>query len=50
MPAFAAAAKGAIPMGRVGEPAEIAAGIVWLLSDKASYTSGANIRIGGGRP
>lgn len=39
-----------IPMGRVGEAEEVAAGIVWLLSDKASYTAGANLRISGGRP
>jgi len=29
---------------------EIAEGVVWLLSDKASYVAGANLRIGGGRP
>ena len=38
-----------IPMGRVAQPEEIAEAIVWLLSDKASYTAGANIRVGGGR-
>lgn len=38
-----------IPMGRVGEANEIAEGIVWLMSDKASYIAGANIRIAGGR-
>ena len=27
----------------------LAEAIVWLLSDKASYTAGANIRVGGGR-
>ncbi len=41
---------GGIPMGRVGEAEEVAQGIVWLLSDKASYTAGANLRISGGRP
>ncbi len=41
---------GSIPMGRVGEPDEIAAAVVWLLSDSASYTAGANIRVSGGRP
>lgn len=39
-----------LPLGRIGEADEVAAGIVWLLSDAASYTSGANIRISGGRP
>lgn len=38
-----------IPMGRAGEPMEIANGIAWLLSDEASYVAGANIRIAGGR-
>ena len=36
-----------IPIGRVAEASEIAEAIVWLLSDKASYTAGANIRVGG---
>lgn len=39
-----------IPMGRLGEAEEIAEAIVWLMSDKASYTAGANIRVAGGRP
>ncbi len=38
-----------IPMGRVAEPEEVAEAIYWLLSDKASYVAGANIRVGGGR-
>ncbi|TWI52327.1 NAD(P)-dependent dehydrogenase (short-subunit alcohol dehydrogenase family) [Pseudomonas duriflava] len=37
------------PMGRAGEPAEIAAGIIWLLSDEASYASGAILDISGAR-
>ena len=36
------------PLRRAAMPAEVAAAIVWLLSDAASYTSGANIRIAGG--
>ncbi len=37
-----------IPMGRLGEPEEIAPAIVWLLSAEAAYTSGAVIRVAGG--
>jgi len=40
----------AVPMGRAGRADEIAEAVLWLLSDKASYTSAANIRVGGGRP
>lgn len=39
-----------IPMGRAGEPMEIAEAIAWLLSDAASFVAGANIRVSGGRP
>ena len=37
-----------IPMRRGGEPHEVAGAIVWLLSDEASFTTGAFIDIGGG--
>ena len=37
-----------VPMGRSGQPEEIAAAVAWLLSDDASYTTGANIRVAGG--
>ncbi len=43
------AQAGKIPMGRVAEPEEIAEAIWFLLSDKAGYIAGANIRVGGGR-
>ena len=39
-----------IPMGRVGEPHEIAETVAWLMSDAASYVAGANVRVAGGRP
>lgn len=39
----------AIPMGRAGRADEIAAAIVFLLSDAASYVSGANVKVSGGR-
>lgn len=41
--------KGSVlPLGRPGEPEEIAAAIAWLLSDEASYTTGAVLRVAGG--
>ncbi len=36
------------PLRRAGEAYEVAAAIAWLLSDDASYTTGANIRVAGG--
>lgn len=38
-----------VPIGRSGKAEEVAEPIIWLLSDAASYTSGAILRIGGGR-
>ena len=40
---------GMIPMQRPGRADEVAAAIVWLLSDEASYTTGAIIDVSGGR-
>jgi NAD(P)-dependent dehydrogenase (short-subunit alcohol dehydrogenase family) len=37
------------PLGRAGTPAEVAEAIVWLLSDSASYVTGAVIDMAGGR-
>jgi NAD(P)-dependent dehydrogenase (short-subunit alcohol dehydrogenase family) len=37
------------PLGRAGEPEEIAGAVAWLLSDDASYTTGAILRVAGGR-
>lgn len=37
-----------VPMGRIGEPEEIAEAVVWLLSDKASYVTGTVLRVSGG--
>jgi NAD(P)-dependent dehydrogenase (short-subunit alcohol dehydrogenase family) len=39
----------ATPMGRSGRPEEIAGAVAWLMSDDASYTTGAVLRVAGGR-
>ena len=36
-----------IPFGRMGTPEELAGAVIYLLSDAASYTSGANVIIDG---
>lgn len=39
----------AIPMKRAGQPEEVARTILWLLSDEASYITGALVDVAGGR-
>ncbi|MFX4223893.1 MAG: SDR family NAD(P)-dependent oxidoreductase [Thalassobaculum sp.] len=41
--------KRTLPMGRLGTTVEAAATVLWLLSDEASYVSGAVVPISGGR-
>ncbi|MDK9715463.1 MAG: SDR family oxidoreductase [Sulfuritalea sp.] len=41
--------KDAIPMRRGGTAEEVARAVLWLLSDAASYTTGASIDVAGGR-
>jgi NAD(P)-dependent dehydrogenase (short-subunit alcohol dehydrogenase family) len=38
-----------IPMGRAGQPDEIAEGVIWLLSAAASFVTGSVLPISGGR-
>jgi NAD(P)-dependent dehydrogenase (short-subunit alcohol dehydrogenase family) len=38
-----------IPLGRLGEPEEIAGLIIYLCSDGAAFVTGANIAINGGQ-
>lgn len=41
--------KSQVPMLRGGQPAEVAAAILWLMSDNASYSTGAFIDVSGGK-
>lgn len=47
--AYAARMMAGIPMSRFGEPREIAAAVLYLLSDDAGFTTGAALPIDGGR-
>ncbi len=44
-----AALRGGVPMRREGQAGEIANAILWLLSDEASYSTGAILNASGGR-
>jgi NAD(P)-dependent dehydrogenase (short-subunit alcohol dehydrogenase family) len=49
-PQALARADALVPQGRAGSADEVADAISWLVSDKASYVSGAILRIAGGLP
>jgi NAD(P)-dependent dehydrogenase (short-subunit alcohol dehydrogenase family) len=38
-----------VPLGRAGEPGEVADAIAWVMSDEASYVTGTTLRVAGGR-
>ena len=38
-----------VPLGRIGTPDEVADAVLWLLSDAASYVTGAIVPVSGGR-
>jgi NAD(P)-dependent dehydrogenase (short-subunit alcohol dehydrogenase family) len=40
---------GQIPVGRLGAPGEIADAMLWLCSDRSSFTNGAALVVDGGR-
>jgi NAD(P)-dependent dehydrogenase (short-subunit alcohol dehydrogenase family) len=44
---FAAGAEG-IPMGRIGEPEEVADAVLYLASERASFVTGAGLLVDGG--
>jgi NAD(P)-dependent dehydrogenase (short-subunit alcohol dehydrogenase family) len=41
--------KGMVPMRRGGQPEEVAAAILWLLSEEASFVTGTILDVSGGR-
>ncbi|SEE17637.1 NAD(P)-dependent dehydrogenase, short-chain alcohol dehydrogenase family [Arthrobacter alpinus] len=49
MPGRVEGVKHLIPLGRGGEPAEVAAAVLWLLGTEASYITGAILPVAGGR-
>lgn len=40
---------GSIPLGRIGEPIDVAWPVLWLASDEAAYITGATIVVDGGQ-
>ncbi len=48
-PQLAESAKGGIPVGRLGQPEEIAEAVAFLLSPAASYMTGSVVTVSGGR-
>jgi 3-oxoacyl-[acyl-carrier protein] reductase len=44
-----AAILDSVPLGRLGDPGEVAAAVLYLASDGAGYTTGATLDINGGR-
>ena len=48
-PGRAQASSSIIPMKRPGRADEVAAAIIWLLSEEASYTTGSIVEVTGGR-
>jgi NAD(P)-dependent dehydrogenase (short-subunit alcohol dehydrogenase family) len=48
VPGVEAATLERVPMGRVGEPEEVAEAVVWLCSDAASYVTGVPFPVDGG--
>ena len=42
-------AEAGVPLGRIGQPEEVAAGVLWLCGPEASYVTGETLNVSGGR-
>jgi NAD(P)-dependent dehydrogenase (short-subunit alcohol dehydrogenase family) len=49
MPGRAERLNPIIPLGRGAEPEEVAAAVLWLMSEEAAYITGAVLPVSGGR-
>ena len=49
IPGAAEGAKAIVPMGRVGQPEEVAEAVIWLCSDAASFVTALAMSIDGGQ-
>jgi NAD(P)-dependent dehydrogenase (short-subunit alcohol dehydrogenase family) len=47
-PAFMKALMSKVPMGRIGQPEEVAYGVLYLASDESAYVTGSELVIDGG--
>jgi NAD(P)-dependent dehydrogenase (short-subunit alcohol dehydrogenase family) len=45
---FGAVIEAMHPIGRIGEPIEVAAAVLWLCSDQASFVTGHPLAVDGG--
>ncbi|MET0448490.1 MAG: glucose 1-dehydrogenase [Aeromicrobium sp.] len=48
-PELKAILDASVPLGRIGQPEEVAEAVVWLCSDRASYVTGTSLPVDGGQ-
>jgi NAD(P)-dependent dehydrogenase (short-subunit alcohol dehydrogenase family) len=48
MPGMREAVRASLPLGRIGEPADVARAIAWLASDESAWVTGSLLQVDGG--